>query len=87
MQFAMLHRHLNHQGFNLVAIDEVISRGRWRDLAELRRAVLANHVLLEKVEQVCRPYISDPCAQAHHFWMPYAERDRTTAGVAGAQEL
>ena len=24
----MLHRHLNHQGFTLVAIDDVIGRGK-----------------------------------------------------------
>jgi hypothetical protein len=31
----MLHRHLNHQGFTLAAIDDVISRGGWNDWAEL----------------------------------------------------
>jgi hypothetical protein len=77
--FAMIHRHLNHQGFTLAAIDDVISRGRWQDWAELRRAVLADRTLLDKVERVCRPYASEPYAQRHHFWMHYAEEHRSAA--------
>lgn len=75
----MLHRHLNHQRFTLAAIDDVISRGRWNDWAELRRAVLSDQALMDKVERVCAPYISDPYAQRHHFWMNYAKAHRTTA--------
>jgi hypothetical protein len=76
----MLHRHLNHQRFTLAAIDDVISRGRWRDWAELRRAALSDRALLDKVERVCRPYVnSDPYAQRHHFWMHYVEEHRTAA--------
>lgn len=75
----MLHRHLNHQRFTLAAIDDVISRGRWQDWAELRRAALSDRTLLDKVERVCRPYASDPYAQRHHFWMHYAEEHRATA--------
>ncbi|MCL5798836.1 MAG: hypothetical protein M1574_01760 [Gammaproteobacteria bacterium] len=72
----MLHRHLNHQRFTLAAIDDVISRGRWSDWAELRRAVLSDRALLDKVERVCRPYASNPYAQRHHFWLHYAEEHR-----------
>ncbi len=61
----MLHRHLNHQRLTLAAIDDVISSGRWQDWAELRRAVLSDHALMEKVERVCRPYVSDPYAKEH----------------------
>ena len=75
----MLHRHLNHQRFTLAAIDDLISRGRWRDWADLRQAVLADPALLDKVERVCRPYAADPHAQRHHFWMHYAEEHRTAA--------
>lgn len=75
----MLHRHLNHQRFTLAAIDDVITRGLWQDWADLRRAVLADASLLDKVERVCRPYVSDPYAQRHHFWMHYAEKRRATA--------
>jgi hypothetical protein len=60
----MLHRHLNHQRYTLAAIDDVISRGRWQDWADLRRAVLADRTLLDQVERVCRPYASDPYASA-----------------------
>lgn len=75
----MLHRHLNHQRLTLAAIDDVIARGRWQDWADLRRAVLADRALLDKVEQVCRPYVCDPYAQRHHFWMHYVKEHRTAA--------
>lgn len=76
---AMHHRHLNHQRFTLAAIDDVISRGRWQDWADLRSATLRDRSLLEKVEQICRPYVSDPYAQRYHFWMHYAEEHRTAS--------
>lgn len=75
----MLHRHLNHQRLTLAAIDDVISRGRWQDWADLRRAILADRALLDKVERVCRPYASDPYAQRRHFWMHCAEEHRSAA--------
>ena len=75
----MLHRHLNHQRLSLAAIDDVILRGRWQDWADLRRAVLADRSLLDKVERVCRPHLADHYAQRHHFWMHYAEEHRTAA--------
>ena len=67
------HRHLNHQRFTLAAIDDVISRGRWGDWAELRQVVLADHSLPDKVVRVCLAHVSDPDAQRHHFWMHYAK--------------
>lgn len=70
----MRHRHLNHQGFTLAAIDDVIGRGKRRDWAELRRAALLDHALLEKVLRVCAAHAHDPCAQRYHFWKQYAER-------------
>ena len=75
----MLHRHLNHQRLTLAAIDDVILRGKWQDWAELRQAVLSDPAVLDKVARVCRPHISDPYAQRHHFWMNYAEAHRTAA--------
>lgn len=75
----MLHRHLNHQGLTLAAIDDVISRGRWGDWAQLRRAALADSTVLDKVERVCRAHVCDPFAQRHHFWLHYAQEHRTTA--------
>ncbi|GHU07231.1 hypothetical protein AGMMS50225_03820 [Betaproteobacteria bacterium] len=79
MLFTMLHRHLNHQRYTLAAIDDVISRGQWRDWAKLRRMALSDRSLLDKVARVCRPYVSDPYAQRYHFWMHYAEEHRTAA--------
>lgn len=75
----MLHRHLNHQRFTLAAIDDTILRGRWSDWSALRRAVLVDRSLLDKVERICRPHASDPYAQRHHFWLHYAEEHRATA--------
>ena len=75
----MKHRHLNHRGFTLAAIDDVITRGQWEDWAELRQAVLTDPALLDKVERVCRAHIADPYAQRHHFWMHYVEKHRPAA--------
>ena len=73
----MQHRHLNHQRYTLAAIDDVVIRGRWQDWAQLRQAVLADHCLLDKIAQVCRPRIVDPYAQRHHFWMNYVTEHRS----------
>lgn len=73
----MLHRHLTHQDFSLAAIDDVISRGKRLDWAELRQAVLADRDLMKKVLRVCRAHISDPYAQRYHFWKEYVERHLT----------
>lgn len=72
----MHHRHLNHQRLTLAAIDDVITRGQWQDWADLRRAVLDDPALLDKIEQVCRAYVDDPAALRHHFWMRYVEERR-----------
>jgi energy-converting hydrogenase A subunit M len=69
----MIHRHLDHQELSLAAIDDVISRGKRKDWEELRLAVLASTVFLEKIRQVWRAHIADPRAQRYHFWMHHAE--------------
>jgi len=76
---SMLHRHLNHQYFTSAAIDDIITRGKWNDWAELRQALLADGALLEKVEKVCRPHLSNPYAQRYYFWMHYVEQLRKTS--------
>ena len=68
----MRHRHLNHEAFTLAAIDDVIGRGKRRDWAELRRAVLGDRQLMEKVLRVCNAHVQDPGAQRYHFWKHYA---------------
>jgi hypothetical protein len=75
----MLHRHLTPQGLTLAAIDDLIARGKWADWVHLRRALLSDRAVLDKVEQVCRPHMSDPFAQRHHFWMNYAQEHRAGA--------
>lgn len=72
----MLHRHLNHQSHTVAAIDDIISRGRWPDWAELRRAAMEDPSLLDKIEQVCLPQIIDPFAQRYHFWMNHVRYRR-----------
>lgn len=79
----MKHRHLNHQRFTLAGIDDVIARGQWPDWAALREAVLTDGSVPDKVERVCRPYLADPYAQRHHFWMHYVEAHRTDSSQLG----
>ena len=74
---SMLHRHLTHQNFSLAAIDDVISRGKRLDWAELRQAVLKDQRIRKKVLRVCRAHVSDPYAQRYHFWKEYVERQLT----------
>ena len=73
----MRHRHLNHQRFTLAAIDDIISRGKWRDWADLRAAALVDPLLFDKIERVCRHHTVDPYAQRHHFWLHYVREKRT----------
>ena len=70
----MLHRHLTHQGFTLAAIDDIIGRGKRRDWAVLRTALLTNPSVREKVLRICQAHSADPYAQRYHFWRHYAER-------------
>lgn len=73
----MDHRHLNHQGFTLAGIDDIIARGGMADWIALRQAVLGDTALMAKVEQVCRHYAAEPYAQRHQFWLHYvAEHQR-----------
>ena len=70
----MQHRHLTHQTFTLAAIDDVIDRGRKKDWLELRRSVLSDPAMSERVRKVCAAHIADPYAQRYHFWMQYVQR-------------
>ena len=75
----MLHRHLDHQRFTLAAIDDVVTRGKRKDWEELRKAVLADRSVLDKVARICRPHVSDPYAQRYIFWMNYVEKHQAAA--------
>lgn len=70
----MLHRHLNHEGFTLAAIDDVILRGRWDDWVKLRAAMLNERSIHQKVERLCNAHGDDPYAQRYHFWRHYAKQ-------------
>lgn len=70
----MVHRHLNHQGLTLAAIDDIIARGKRRDWQELRSAALADRSVLEKILRVCLAHVGSPYAQRYHFWKHYAEQ-------------
>ena len=83
----MNHRHLNHNLYSLAAIESVITRGQWKDWADMRRAILADHSLLDKVERICQHYLTYPpqreldfyfCKLRYHFWSNYVKKVRET---------
>lgn len=75
----MRHRHLDHEGYTLAAIDDVIARGRWNDWADLRQAALFDAAIMDMIERVCRAQISDPYAQRYHFWNNYVQEHKTAS--------
>jgi energy-converting hydrogenase A subunit M len=70
----MQHRHLNHEGYTLAALDDVIERGKREDWAQLRSAALRDTVLMEKILRVALAHANDRYAQRYHFWRRYAEQ-------------
>ncbi len=75
----MLHRHLNHAGYTLAAIDNVIGRGKREDWADLRRAALIDRALMEKVLRAAIARGEDSSAQRYRFWRRYAEQHLAAA--------
>ncbi len=73
----MLHRYLKHQAFTLAAIDDVISRGKRQDWAELRYTALKERHVMEKVLRVRNAHIEVTYAQRYQFWRYYAEQHLT----------
>jgi hypothetical protein len=70
----MEHRHLNHTGFTLSAIDDIIARGKMADWVELRNYLRSNYTIAkEKILKICAAYKSDKYAQRYHFWRQYVE--------------
>lgn len=82
----MEHRHLNHGGFTLAAIDDIISRGKQADWFDLRQALLEDPAIIDKIEKICRRQIQDPYAQRYHFWSNYAKRQREIARMGEGSE-
>ena len=70
----MLHRHLNHQGYTLAALDDVIDRGKREDWARLRSVALKDREFMERVLCIALAHAHDPYAQRYHFWRHYAEQ-------------
>ena len=70
----MIHRHLNHQNLTAPAIDDIIARGGIRDWAELRKSVLLEKPLMEKVHIICLAHNDDPHLQRYRFWMHYVKK-------------
>ena len=72
----MIHRHINPinpSSLSLAAIDDVICRGGWQDWIDLRKRLLESSDVLERVQRVFRPNLTDGYAQRYHFWMDYAK--------------
>lgn len=70
----MLHRHLNHSGWTLAAVDDVIARGRIEDWKELRDVATIRTEIRAKIIQVCQAHLADPYAQRYHFWNSYVRK-------------
>ncbi len=69
----MRHRHLNHGGFTLASIDDIVSNGRWDAWVRLRRALYVQPGIREKILKVCDARVHEPSAQRHRFWKQYAQ--------------
>ena len=69
----MIHRHLNHQDYTLTVIDDIVTRGKREDWADLANAAEADPEILKKIIRVCRANVGDPYNQRHRFWLRYAE--------------
>lgn len=70
----MEHRHLNHSGYTLAAIDNIIERGKEEDWSDLRNVVLNDGEVARKVHAVASVRADDPNEQRHGFWRKYVER-------------
>ena len=74
------HRHLDDDvGYQPAAIDDIISRGLWKDWQDLRQATIDDPSLLDWIERICQAYAHDPYAQRHYFWMNHVRHRRGTA--------
>lgn len=70
----MIHRHLTHELYTAAALDDIVSRGGMKDWRDLRRALISQPDLAEKLERVCLAHTADPFAQRYHFWLEYVRR-------------
>jgi len=70
----MRHRHLNHEGWSLAAIDDVIARGKLDDWKALRDAATRDRSLGARILRICAAHTVDPYAQRYHFWEHYVRK-------------
>jgi hypothetical protein len=70
----MWHRHLNHGGWTLAAVDDVIARGRMDDWKQLRDAASQDADVRQRILRACAAQLSDPYAQRYHFWNFYVRK-------------
>lgn len=69
----MKHRHLNHEGFTLASIDDIIARGNRQEWVELRNAA-QDPAIAQKILRVCEAHANNPYAQRYHLWRHYVSR-------------
>lgn len=71
----MQHRHLNHSGFTLAAIDDVITRGGAADWVELHFAAEQDAEVRKRVTAVCDRQKDDVYAHRHQFWRAHVRQE------------
>jgi hypothetical protein len=69
----MEHRHLNHGGYTLAAIDDIIGRGGAADWVELHFAALSSSEVRERVVALCERHKDDVYAQRYQFWRVHVQ--------------
>ncbi len=73
----MWHRHLTEAATGTApSIDDVISRGKWRDWVDLRNYAREHPESLSVIERVCAPHVADPKEQRYIFWNEFVRRER-----------
>jgi len=72
----MRHRHINHRGFTLAAIDDIIGSGGWEDWVALRNAMARNDRVRTKILSLCTTRAKDLTEQRYRFWKLYAQEAR-----------
>ncbi len=70
----MHHRHLNHTGFTLAAIDDILLRGKYVDWVELLDAMERDPTIHEKILRVCDGDRSPRPNQRYILWREYVKQ-------------
>ncbi len=74
----MYHRYLNHTGFTLAAIDDIILRGKYAVWVELIVEMERDPTIREKVLRVCESVRSLRPNQRYILWREYVKQQATT---------